>query len=76
MAAYHFYSRTGCGLCDEMYQELLQLGLDPAQLQCVDIDQRPELAALYGAKVPVLERDGKEIAAGRLNDQSRLALRP
>jgi hypothetical protein len=38
-----------------MHRELLQSPLvDPAQLQCVDVDRDPELIARYGHKVPVL----------------------
>lgn len=76
MATYQFYTKSGCGLCEEMLAELLELGFDAAEIELVDIEQRAELMALYGAKIPVFENAGKELAAGRLNDQTRAALRP
>ncbi|MDD9892737.1 MAG: glutaredoxin family protein [Gammaproteobacteria bacterium] len=75
MATYRFYTKAGCGLCEEMLEEVLALGVPESELEFVDIEQRPELAALYGVKIPVIERGGVELAAGRLNDQSRAALR-
>ena len=56
------YIRAGCHLCEDMLQELhyRQAGLD-FTLQTVDINGRPELEALYGTKVPVLTRAGKEV---------------
>lgn len=49
------YYRSGCSLCEAMHRELLHSPLvDPALLQCVDVDADPELVARYGHKVPVL----------------------
>lgn len=76
MAQYQFYTRQGCGLCEEMLAELASLGIQQESLDLIDIDQRPELRALYGNKVPVLETQGRELAYGRLSEESRRALRP
>jgi hypothetical protein len=76
MARYQLYSRQGCGLCDEMFEELLSLGISQDAIELIDIDQRPELRALYGNKIPVLEAQGGELASGRLSDESRRAVRP
>lgn len=76
MALFKLYTRSGCCLCEEMYAALAERGFAPADIELVDIDQQPELAALYGARIPVLEKGGLELAAGRLSAQSMAALRP
>jgi glutaredoxin len=67
------YSRAGCHLCDEgrsVVERVLAAG--PAfELQVVDVDQEPELAARYGNEVPVLVLDGRKIAKVRF-DEGRL----
>lgn len=75
MASFKIYTRTGCCLCEEMHEALIQAGIVPSDIELIDIDQRPELVALYGARIPVLEKSGLELAAGRLSGQSMSALR-
>ena len=62
------WSRTGCGLCDEMVEELrpwlAARGLD-AQLR--DVDDDPEARRRFGLKVPVLTLDGEIVCHGRLD---------
>ena len=56
------YIRRGCHLCEDMLQELnLRREILGFTLQAVDIDDKPELASLYGTKVPVLTYQGTEI---------------
>lgn len=56
------YERAGCHLCDDMVSTLsewkTELGFE---IERVDVDGSPELAARYGAKVPVLMHGTSEI---------------
>ena len=58
-----------------MFDELQQLGLNTEVVEWIDIDQLSEHRALYGAKIPVLEYGGEELASGRLDEQSRARIR-
>ena len=66
------YSREGCHLCEQMETALAalqqQLGFE---LEYLDIDERPELQALYGARIPVLCLGDEEICQ-HLLDEDRL----
>lgn len=75
MAQFQLYTRAGCGLCEEMFEALIELGLVQSDIEWVDIERRPELSVLYGSKIPVLEHKGTELAAGRLNEQSQALIR-
>ena len=69
-------TREGCGLCDEMLQELAVLerehSLPPVSV--VDVDADPELIRQYGLKVPVLLLDGSVICHYTLNSNEVLRL--
>ena len=56
------YERAGCHLCEDMVSTLSEwkeeLGFE---VDRVDVDTSPELAALYGARVPVLACGAIEI---------------
>ena len=56
------YERAGCHLCDDMVSTLsewkTELGFE---IDRVDIDDSPDLAARYGAKVPVLVHGSSEL---------------
>lgn len=56
------YSRNYCHLCDEMIAGLrgLQAGFRFG-LDIVDVDSNPELEQCFGAWVPVLVHDGREL---------------
>ncbi len=58
------YTRTGCHLCDEAEQTLVEHGLIP---QSVDIDADPELVERFDTCVPVVEIDGKIRFRGCVN---------
>jgi hypothetical protein len=61
------YSRRGCHLCDDMIAELeSMIGGRSATLRIVDLDQRPDLVASHGLRIPVLEADGEEVCSGHL----------
>lgn len=60
------YVREGCHLCDEFLVELgLDLGPAGDGLAVLDVDADPDLAALYGLRVPVLAMDGAVLCEGR-----------
>ena len=59
------YTRPGCGLCDEMKQELLRRGY---QVRQVNIDDDPELKKRYRVDIPVaVLADGTVLAKHRLD---------
>ena len=72
------YVRRDCHLCAEMHRELLEAGAGGAsgarpdvrfEVELVDIDAHPSLAARYGHKVPVLVGAGEEICHYFLDQQ-------
>ncbi len=62
------YGRAYCHLCEEMAESLRRLGV---QFEQIDVDADPHLDALYGADVPVLQReDGTELCRHRLTPEA------
>lgn len=57
-------TRAGCHLCQEAERILAGRGV---AFETVDVDADPELARLYDFRVPVLLRDGRLLAEGRLD---------
>ena len=56
------YERAGCHLCDDMVTTLSEWQADfDFEMERVDVDSSPELAARYGSKVPVLMHGSTEI---------------
>jgi len=72
--AFIIYSRRGCHLCDEMWDELHPMlrGRD-ADLKIIDVDTDAELKARYGTRIPVLSINGVELCSGRLDQTKVLA---
>jgi len=56
-------TREGCHLCDVALALLRELGVEP---HLADVDADDELHRLYDFRVPVLLRDGRVIAEGRI----------
>jgi glutaredoxin len=74
MPEWTVFSRPGCGLCEEMLEELASV-LPPAEaarVQVIDIDADPELTRKYGTRIPVLLINGEFVCAYRL-DRQRVA---
>jgi hypothetical protein len=74
MPEWTVFSRPGCGLCEEMLEELASV-LPPEEatrVQVIDIDADPELTRKYGTRIPVLLVDGEFVCAYRL-DRQRVA---
>ena len=62
-------TREGCGLCEEMADELAHLGtrLDLPPIDALDVDSDPEMLRRHGHRIPVLLWDGAPIAVTRLD---------
>lgn len=69
------FSKPGCHLCDEVREHLD--GLQPEHgfaLLEVDITGDPAVFARYRDAIPVVWRDGVEVARGRITDRELKAL--
>jgi hypothetical protein len=64
------YSRSGCGLCEEMLTELAAL---PAArgigVDVIDVDLESAARHRYGHKIPVLLLGGELVCHGRLDPE-------
>ena len=69
------YSKPGCHLCEDVRAALdeLQSELDFA-IDEIDITRDAALFARYQFEIPVLLKDQKEIARGRIADHELLSL--
>ena len=55
------YGRADCHLCDEMHAVVADVRREvPFELETIDVDEDPALAAAYGLEVPVLMIDGRK----------------
>ena len=62
------YSRPGCGLCEELLQELSALPEARGYpLDVVDVDADPSARMRYGHKIPVLLFAGELLCHGHLD---------
>jgi glutaredoxin-like protein DUF836 len=62
------YSRSGCGLCEEMQSELAALPEAQASgIDVRDVDADPAARVRYGHKIPVLLFGGELVCHGRLD---------
>jgi len=66
------WSRAGCLLCEEFIAELA--GLAGTAFEVQDVDADPETRSRYGARVPVLTADGREVCAVHLDSRGVRAL--
>ena len=66
------YSKENCCLCEDMQSQLAGCLPPGIELIVVKINGQPELEQAYGARVPVLTANDKEICEGRL-DKAALA---
>jgi len=56
------FSRDGCHLCEDMFEQLTALQQDyDFQINVIDISGDPHLEDQFGQKVPVLTYQDKEI---------------
>lgn len=72
------FTRPNCELCREFAASLAQaVELYGLQVEEVNIEQDPQLLALYGQKIPVLEVLGQEVIFGKATPEDLVArLRP
>ena len=72
------YTKHGCHLCDDVRSTLDELQADHVfELEEIDITTNGELFARYRFDIPVLLKDGLEVARGRITDRELLEiLRP
>jgi glutaredoxin len=69
------YTRPGCHLCEEALDLLRQAGRgQDVRITTVNVDERPELAARYGERVPVARIGRQELAWPFTLWQARAAL--
>lgn len=64
------FTRRGCHLCERVEDLLASHSVDAV---VIDVDVRPEDAARYGTRVPVLEVDGIDVLEGRIDEAALVA---
>ena len=68
------YSKPGCHLCEDVRALLDELQPEAGfQIDEIDITSDRELFARYRYEIPVLMKDGKELARGRITDRELVA---
>ncbi|KGD66619.1 hypothetical protein Y5S_00286 [Alcanivorax nanhaiticus] len=55
------YTTLGCHLCEQA-RELLMMVNPGLEIDAVDVAENDELIAQYGERIPVLSRNGHELA--------------
>jgi glutaredoxin len=69
------YSKPGCHLCEDVRATLEELRPEHAfALDEIDITTDAELFARYRFNIPVLLKDGKEVARGRITDRELIEI--
>lgn len=69
------FSKPGCHLCEEMRALLDELQPEHGfALEEIDITRDSDLFARYRYEIPVLLKDGREIARGRVSDRELMTL--
>ena len=69
------YSKPGCHLCEEVRALLDELQPEYAfQLEEIDITRDDDLFTRYRYEIPVLVREGREIARGRITDRELITV--
>ncbi len=67
MRSVQVYSRPGCHLCEQLIEEIAPLLRGRARLEVLDIDSKADWQVTYGARVPVVEVEGRFICEHRLD---------
>jgi hypothetical protein len=62
------WSREGCGLCDELLDELLPWAASRGyEVRVLDVDEDATMQRRYGHRVPVVTLDGDPVCHGHLD---------
>ena len=65
---FQMYSRSGCGLCEEMLAGLALLpAAQPFGVEVLDVDADHAARVRYGHKIPVLLFAGELVCSGHLD---------
>ena len=65
------YTRPDCHLCEEMHAVVARVARSiPVTVEHVDVDTDPQLAATYGAEVPVLCVNGRKAFKYRVDERT------
>jgi glutaredoxin len=64
------YSRRGCHLCEQAED---MLAAHAPKIAVIDVDASADLAREFGARVPVVEGDGRVLIEGRFDEPELLA---
>ena len=67
MPVFEVYSRRGCHLCDTLVEALAEQLRGRAEFVLRDVDARPDWQSQYGADVPVVTYQGRELCRHRLD---------
>ena len=69
------YSKPGCHLCEDVRTTLDELEPEhPFTLEEIDITTNAKLFARYRFEIPVLLKDGREVARGRITDRELMKI--
>jgi glutaredoxin len=69
------YSKPGCHLCDDLRETLDEFRTEHAfALDEIDITTDALLFARYRFDIPVLLKDGREVARGRISDRELMKI--
>jgi len=62
------YSRSGCGLCEELLEALRSWAQRRGLvIEILDVDSDPVMKRRYGHRIPVLLLDGEPVCHGSLD---------
>jgi len=66
-----FLTRPGCHLCDSAWWVVSRVaGAAGVAVQCINVEEYPELRSQYGDHVPVLLQGGSELARHRVDERT------
>jgi glutaredoxin len=69
------FSKPGCHLCDDVRALLDELQHELGfAIEEIDITHDPQIFARYRYEIPVVLKDGEEVARGRITDRELVNL--
>lgn len=68
---YEIYSRPGCHLCEEMFNQLGKVeNISSDDINVLNIETNQNLLNKFHYRIPVLFVNGKEVCSGKLDRQA------